>query len=138
MQCLRLNTALWISVIFQLRSHADQCSCCQLPYNFPPEIKSTTNVVTGNIAQVFNICKNQSPHLPKLTRATNLGASGAGGRSRTPCLLPTAALSVHRLRRRVLAEPPQCGDLRQSCHRFHLLRRAQPCAVLSSVKASKV
>src|SRR6266699_6996836 len=58
MQCLRLNTVLWISASFQLRSHAVQCSCSQLPYNFPPEIKSTTNFVTGNIAQVFNICKS--------------------------------------------------------------------------------
>src|SRR5437868_14024141 len=61
MQCLRLNTVLWISASFQLRSHAVQCSCSQLPYNFPPEIKSTTNFVTGNIAQVFNICKRPAP-----------------------------------------------------------------------------
>src|SRR2546423_15484998 len=58
MQCLRLNTVLWISASFQLRSHAVQYSCSQLPYNFPPEIKSTTNFVTGNIAQMFNICKS--------------------------------------------------------------------------------
>lgn len=57
LKCIRLNTVLWISAIFQLRSHAVQCSCCLLPYNFPPEIKSTTNAVTGNIAQVFNIYK---------------------------------------------------------------------------------
>src|SRR5256885_16273169 len=58
MQYLRVNTVLWISASFQRRSHAVQYSCSQLPYNFPPEIKSTTNFVTGNIAQMFNICKS--------------------------------------------------------------------------------
>src|SRR5437763_12080367 len=58
MQYLRVNTVLWISASFQRRSHAVQYSCSQLPYNFPPEIKSTTNFVTGNIAQVFDICKS--------------------------------------------------------------------------------